>query len=175
MKQSIQTVQDLKQVIDHLVEGGLGDQPVGIVVHEEGVVLGPTPTVPIQWVSAGFDWDAGQILIQPQTRLKKDDGMSHLNEIQNHYEALIYEYEAGLLTVDDDEAAFKSYVTWKQWVETSKAMALHYQLATAKTLTLSKNDPAQSRLLRQIKQGLIPMWTLVKESDRFFTIERISN
>lgn len=172
MKQSIQTVQDLKQVIDHLVEGGLGDRPVGIVVHEEGVVLGPTPTVPIQWVSAGFDWDAGQILIQPQTRLKKDDGMSHLNEIQNHYAKLIYEYEAGLSTIDDEETAFKSYLQWKQWMETSKAMALHYQLATGNSLTLSMREPLEQRAIRQIKRGLIPQWKIVEESEPFVTIEK---
>lgn len=172
MNKSIQTVQELKQIVDHFVEGGLGDRPIGIIVHEEGVVLGPTPTVPIQWVSAGFDWDSGRVLIQPQTSLKKGDGISQLNEIQNHYAKLIYEYEAGLSTIDDEETAFKSYLQWKQWMETSKAMALHYQLATGNSLTLSMREPLEQRAIRQIKRGLIPHWTIGKESEFFVTIER---
>lgn len=172
MKHSIQTVRDLKDIVDHLVAQGKEDCSVGIIVKEEGVVLGPTPTVPIQWLSTGFDWDSGRVLIQPELPLKKADGLSQLTEIQNHYAKLIYEYEAGLSTIDDEETAFKSYLQWKQWMETSKAMALHYQLATGNSLTLSMREPLEQRAIRQIKRGLIPHWTIGKESEFFVTIER---
>lgn len=40
------------------------DPEIKIVVHVPGCA-GPTPSVPVVGIMAGFDWDAGQMMIEP--------------------------------------------------------------------------------------------------------------
>lgn len=53
----------------------LAQQPLRIVVFAPGAI-GPTPTVEVQSVQPGFDWDQGKTLIlpaQPLTVLTQED------------------------------------------------------------------------------------------------------
>ena len=172
MVKQIKTVYDLKNMVDHFVNSGLGESSIGIVVKESGIVLGPTPTVGIQWVTNGFDWDSGRILIQPETPLKKADAISQLDEIKAYYERLIYEYEAGISSIEDEEKDFKSYQDRKQCVQTLEAVELNYKLAHCDTLQLSKHKARELRLLNQIKCQTIQDWILIEELTDYFKIER---
>ena len=172
MNQPLKTLNELKEIVDYLVDTGHGNSSLGIVIQETGIVLGPTPTIPIQWVSAGFDWDSGRILIQPEISLKKADTISQLEEIKAYYERLIYEYEAGISSIEDEDKAFKSYQDWKQWVQTLEAVELNYKLAHCDTLRLSKHKARELRLLNQIKCQTIQDWVLIEELTDYFKIER---
>ena len=62
-------VGDLKKMLEHIDD----DLEVVIPVHRGTPSVGPHPTVDVQSVGSGFDWDAGRLFVSSKEKLSVED------------------------------------------------------------------------------------------------------
>ncbi len=65
-------VKDLFEKLKEAVENGHAEDEVVVPVIVDEAVFGPSPTVSIQDMSYGFDWDSKKVFLTPQRPLKKN-------------------------------------------------------------------------------------------------------
>lgn len=75
----------IKEIVDNLVNSGYGDYNTVITTHD--ISIGARAYSDIQYISNGFDWESGQIRIEPQTDLisKSKDRDKELPIIKHIY------------------------------------------------------------------------------------------
>ena len=64
-------VQQLQEIVARMLTasgGRMKDAKLAVVIQHPGGI-GGTPSVPIKSIAAGFDWDAGKLLIYPESPL----------------------------------------------------------------------------------------------------------
>lgn len=79
-------VEELKRILDRADDG----HQVCIRVAHLGTV-GPSPTVGIKSIQAGFDWDNGKLIVYPETELRATD-RDEISGIQKQLDILGNKY-----------------------------------------------------------------------------------
>jgi len=66
---------DLKELVNRLITRD--DPEVVIKIKYPFTTIGGTPSVPVKYISSGFDWDKGKLIIIPTEVLSKPDEKFH--------------------------------------------------------------------------------------------------
>lgn len=106
-------VRELKNLLDLYDD----DLEVVIPVHKGTPSVGATPTIPVQCVGSGIDWDNGKLFFRPEDKLSvEDDFTKWAREYLNHS---IDTYYGSLMTGDKKQLSRNLRYYFEQIMEKS--------------------------------------------------------